>query len=540
MSDRRGPDFSRRNFWGWGLTEEILAPDHIAGLTDTVAGRLGVPIERLQYRPPPQLADIRLAKPKISPPPALADCLTADAHERAGHCYGKSFRDVIRALDRRFDCAPDLVAVPSDEGQLQEILHWCESGDIAVIPFGGGSSVSGGVEARLPTTDYKGVVSLDLRCLDRVLEVDTHSRTARIQGGIYGPALEEVLRPQGLTMRHYPQSFEYSTLGGWIATRSGGHYATRYTHIDEFVQSVRMVSPAGVVQTRRLPGSGAGSDPNRFVIGSEGTAGIITEAWMRLQHRPDSRASSVISFAEEQAAVEACRLLSQSGLEPANLRLINAIEARNTGVNDGSAHCLILGFEGKQRNLAPLLAEGLDICAAQGGHFSPPKQGNKQAKRPESADVWRSAFIRAPYGRDLLACHGLIVETFETAVTWDQFPAMHAALGEALSEAAAAHCEALEWSWRYTHVYPDGPAPYYTVTALGRAGGDRLEQWDSIKQAVSDVLMRCGATITHHHAVGRDHQPWHRSERDSLLRQSSLAALRQLDPKGIMNPGALW
>ena len=523
----------------------MLTPDSAPGMIKGAARRIGLPEDSLNYQPPPNLEDIRLPAPRLKPPQKLADCFTDDKHERAAHCYGKAFRDVIRALDGRFDCAPDLVALPADQQQLAQILHWCESQSAAVIPFGGGSSVVGGVEARPPLEGYSGAVSLDMRRMNRVLAIDKTSRSAHIEAGIYGPDLEDSLRPHGLTLRHYPQSFEFSTLGGWIATRSGGHYATRYTHMEDFVAGIGMQAPAGALETRRLPGSGAGPDDNRWIAGSEGTAGVITDAWMRLQDRPDSRAATVVRFADEQDGFTAVRTLAQSGLEPANLRLVSPLEAANTGLGKGEEYCLLLGFEGHKRNLAPPMEEALAICRDHRGNADEVRltsaDTQAQSKRPtDSANAWRTAFIRAPYGRDFLACCGLIVETFETAVTWDAFPNLHHAVATAMEQTAATHCEVMQWSWRFTHVYPDGPAPYYSLLAKGRQGGDRLEQWDAIKNAVSDALIEAGGTITHHHAVGRDHSPWHLTERPALLQKTQQAALAQLDPGRIMNPGVLW
>ena len=223
----------------------------------------------------------------LAPPASLARAL----HDRSRRAGRPHLRQVVprrrgARLHRDFSHPPDLVAIPRDEADVVALLDWCSDARIAAIPYGGGSSVVGGVECDVGD-DYRGAVSIDLRALDQVLEVDRASRAARIQAGVYGPALEDQLRPHGLTLRHFPQSFEFSTLGGWLATRSGGHYATLHTHIDDFVESIRAVTPRGVWESRRLPGSGAGPSPDRMLLGSEGTLGVITEAWMRLQDRPD-------------------------------------------------------------------------------------------------------------------------------------------------------------------------------------------------------------------------------------------------------------
>ena len=262
----------KRKWWGWGVEGAGPTPEQARAIARTVAGRFGVAVEP---RPPPRIEELALPKPRVTPPAALASIVRDDPETRAGHHYGKSYRDVVRAFRRELPSPPDQVAFPRDEGEIAAVLDWCDGAGLAVVPYGGGSSVVGGVETTIPGA--RGVVSLDLGRLDRMLELDRTSRAARVQAGMLGPALEDQLRPHGLTLRHFPQSFEFSSVGGWIATRSGGHYATLYTHIDDFVESLRVVTPSGVDSTRRLPGSGAGPAPERLFIGSEGILGVISE-----------------------------------------------------------------------------------------------------------------------------------------------------------------------------------------------------------------------------------------------------------------------
>ena len=283
----------RLKFYGWGLEDTGLDDAERDQLFRFVAERLGV---EPRLGSPPQEGDIALRAPRVlAPPTALIGVLTHEPYERLLHTYGKSYPETVRAFARDFANAPDLVALPRTEADVAAVLDWASGAKVAVIPFGGGSSVVGGVEPAVGD-GYSGAVSLDLRHFDRVLEVDATSRAARIQGGMRGPAIEAALKLHGLAIRHYPQSFEFSTLGGWIATRSGGHFATLYTHIDDFVESIRTITPAGPMESRRLPGSGAGPSPDRMMIGSEGALGIITEAWMRLQGRPRFRADAVFGF----------------------------------------------------------------------------------------------------------------------------------------------------------------------------------------------------------------------------------------------------
>jgi alkyldihydroxyacetonephosphate synthase len=518
----------RRKFWGWGREGEGLTGAEREQLGATFAERFGLDGVRMQE--PPRLEELDLAAPRLTPPESIAALLSADAYDRAAHTYGRSFRDLVRAFRRDYAHAPDLVAFPSDEQDVTAVLEWCSAEGAAAIPFGGGSSVAGGVEPDV-SDGYRGAVSVDLRRLQGVLEVDGVSRTARIAAGTLGPALEAQLKPHGLTLRHFPQSFEWSTLGGWIATRSGGHFATLHTHIDEFVEAVRVITPRGVVETRRLPASGAGPSVERLFCGSEGTLGVITEAWMRLQQRPVHRAAATVYFGDFGAAVDAARELAQSGLHPSNCRLLDDDEALLSGSGDGSRSILVLGFESGDHELGPWLARALEITAAHGG-----KRHATHGDDP--AAVWRAAFLRGPHLRDALAQLGLIHETFETAVTWDRFAAFHTGVLDATRRAMAEVCGGGALSCRFAYVYPDGPAPYYSVYAPGRRG-EELEQWDAIKAAASEAILALGGTITHHHSVGRDHGPWYRREAPELYTAALGAAKAELDPAGIMNPGVL-
>ncbi len=330
---RRAP----RRFWGWGQSDATLDAREQATIK-TMVEQLDVPYAE---RPVPQVHEFTLPAPRMAAPRALAAMFSATALDRLNHCAGKSYADLARMWLRTAPTPPDWVAFPDDEQGVVDILDWAQTHNVAVIPYGGGSSVCGGVEAAVGGS-YAGVVSLDLERLDRVLEVDPVSRAARIQAGALGPQLQAQLKPHGLTLRHFPQSFEFSTLGGWIVTRAGGHYATQYTHIDDFVESTRLVTPAGIVQTRRLPGSGAGPAPDRWVLGSEGTLGVLTEAWVRLQAPPQFRASAAIRFADYFAGARGLRALAQSGLNPANCRLLDHLETAFSGVGDGRFAILVL------------------------------------------------------------------------------------------------------------------------------------------------------------------------------------------------------
>ena len=533
-----------RRFWGWGLESDALS----ARERSTIAAMLSVLGARVEERPVPQVSEFDLRTPRIAPPPALAAQFSAAPLDRLNHCAGKSYADCARMWLRAAPSPPDWVAYPEDEQTVIDILDWAQSHDVAVIPYGGGSSVCGGVEADVGP-GYTATVSLDLERLNRVLEVDLVSRAARIQAGALGPELEGQLKPHGLTLRHFPQSFEFSTLGGWIVTRSGGHYATQQTHIDDFVEATRLVTPAGVMATRRLPGSGAGPAPDRLVIGSEGTLGVLTEAWVRLQAVPRFRASASIQFSDYFAAVACVRSLAQSGLNPSNCRLLDPMEAIFAGVGDGRSAILVLAFESADHPLQPWMARALELVTDHGGRYDDAAVARSMSDegsgehRTGAAGAWREAFLRMPYWRDPAVGLGVIMDTFETAITWDRFEDFYRSVKADVARAVRqATGQQIQLSCRFTHLYPDGPAPYFTLATRAADGSvaSALAAWREIKLAASAAVVDHGGTITHHHAVGRDHRSGYELEVDPLFRRMLAAAKQVADPRGILNPGVLF
>jgi len=549
----RGPTLSefatlshrrRLRFWGWGYEDEDLTPEEAGRIRASAAKAIGHAPDEI---PPPVEADFDLPAPRAAAPPALAAMVSATPYDRLTHALGKSFGDVVRMRLRRIDHAPDLVAFPKTPDDVGRLLDWASSANLAVVPFGGGSSVAGGVEPDVGDS-YAGSLVIDTQHMNRVVEIDRLSRAARIEAGALGPEIEAQLRPHGLTLRHFPQSFQISTLGGWIATRSGGHFASLYTHIDDFVESTTTVTPAGRLETRRLPGSGAGPSPDRMIIGSEGMLGIIVEAWMRLQDRPTHQTSASIVFSTMGQAAAAVRALTQSGLYPSNCRLLDPLEAAGNGVGDGAAAILVLGFESADHPLDAWMGRALELVADHGGAYDREAVAASLAPgaasgREGAAGQWRNAFIRMPYGRNLSVGLGMIGDTFETAITWDRFEGFYAAVRERAAKAIGEICgHSAAVSCRFTHVYPDGPAPYFSYQAVGTRDGrleDSLAKWRDIKAATNEIVVSLGGTVTHHHAVGRDHRPGYEKQIPPLFRAALIAAKSALDPAGVMNPGVL-
>ena len=525
-----------RKFWGWGYDDELLSSEEENSIDQRIAKTFQLDhVERIEI---PKISDIDINKPLFSTPSSLKKILSDDKLERLNHAYGKSFPDSARSILGDFSSPPDYVAFPDTQNEITSILDWASENNVAVIPYGGGSSVCGGVETNVGS-DYAGVISLDMKNINSILEIDKTSRTALIEGGILGPNLEAQLKEHDLTMRHYPQSFEFSSLGGWIATRSGGHYATLYTHIDDFVESLKMITPSGSFETRRLPGSGAGPSPDRFAIGSEGIMGVITEASMRLQNRPTFRSSCTVEFINYEDALTALRLVSQSGLFPSNCRLLDANEALFNGAGDGKSHLLILAFESADHDKKASLERALEIAKDNKGNFEVPSQ-DSQAHRSGSSGTWRNSFIKAPYLRESFTRRGIIQDTFETSITWDKSKDFIQAVKDDTSKAILEITGKPSLvTCRITHSYPDGLAPYFTFGAYATPS-TMIDTWKEIKCATNEICVSKGGTVTHHHAVGRDHRPnGYDVQRDDLFSKVLIEAKAALDPKGIMNPGVL-
>jgi alkyldihydroxyacetonephosphate synthase len=535
MDDAKGT--RRRSFYGWGYEDDSVAPDELAWFERAWSSLFKV--DRFEPAPMPVDSEIVLRSSRIGIPAMLRAYCTDDRHERLFHTYGRSVHDLARMIHRRdFSNPPDVVALPRDESEVAAVLDWCGANRYAAVPFGGGSSVTGGVNH---TRDerFRGLVTIDLRNFSRVLEVDKTSQAARIQAGVLGPDLERQLKPTGLTMRFFLQAWEFSSLGGWIATRAAGHYATVYTQIDDHIESLRVVTPAGTIATRRLPTSGAGPQPERLFLGSEGALGIITEAWVRLHRRPTFRSATTVRFADYGKAVDAVRAISQSGLFPANARLIEREEARFAEAGDGTKDVLVLTFESGDHPLDPWMARALDICGDFGGEWDAGALEDGESQRKGVAGNWRDKFLRGPYLRQHAIARGVMRDTVESCITWDRYMAFQASVKErtlkAIREVTGRDGTC---TVRFTHIYPDGPAPYFTWHALGDKS-KLVEQFWAIKAAASQAMIDAGGTITHHHSLGRDHREWYDQERPPLFADAIRAAKKTLDPQGVLNPGVL-
>lgn len=458
-----------------------------------------------------------------------ADHVVIDDFGRLLHAGGKSTLDLLRRRDRGVQDAPDAVLLPADEEQIAAVLAHCSAQRIAVVPFGGGTSVVGGLDPI--RGDFTAVVSLNLGRLDALHWLDEVSGEAELGAGVTGPEAERLLGERGFSLGHFPQSFCFATIGGFAATRSSGQDSAGYGRFDDMVRGLRAVTPAGVLDAGRAPASAAGPDLRELLVGSEGVFGVITRVRLRVHPVPAATRHEAWSFPDFATGADALRAVSQHGTGPTVIRLSDEVE---TGVNlattDAIGEQQITGgclavtvFEGTAAHAESRHAETRALLEAHGGT----SLGGAPAK------AWEHGRFNAPYLRDSLLSAGALCETLETATTWSNLATLKAAVTEALTSAlepALVMCH-------ISHIYPTGASLYFTVVAGQR--GNPSEQWRAAKTAASEAIMRAGGTITHHHAVGADHRPWMRTEVGELGVQVLRAVKTTLDPAGILNPGKL-
>ncbi|GAB3681518.1 FAD-binding oxidoreductase [Salinisphaera aquimarina] len=519
-----------RNPVGWGYVEDALSEADVRPVLDIMQPMLNRAAGA--RRPAPSAQNITLSTPPVSPPKVLQGVVATDHETRLLHAAGRSFRDLATLRAGRPLPAPAAVATPRDERELADVLAWASDTGLAGIPFGGGSSVVGGVNPE-DMGDWPGAVTIDLQRMNRVLEVSERDRVVHAQAGILGPELEARLSPHGLGMRHYPQSYFHSTLGGWVATRGAGHFSTLRAKIEDRVQALSVMLPDGsTATTRPLPASSIGPDPNRLWCGSEGALGIITDVRLRVVASPAHKHSAAVGFTDFESALEATRAIVQAELWPAQMRVLDPFEhmvssAQSGAVGEGAL--MILGFEGP-RDVALQCEAALEIAREHGGTPRESSDGGTGS--------WRDAFFRQPYMRDALLDYAVIVDTFETAVPWSAVPAFYHHVVEATGDALEQIAGAGGVACRVTHAYPDGVALYFSFYAPGEHAA-LLAQWQQIKSAASEAVIAGGGTMSHHHAMGRDHKHWVREEIPAAFRSAIRGAKQALDPSGMLNPG-LW
>lgn len=457
---------------------------------------------------------------------------TADA-DRLTRAGGKSTPDLLRRKDTGVQDAPDAVLLPGDDDTVLDILRYCSDHGIAVVPFGGGTNVTGGLD---PTRgQFNAVISLDLRRFDELHCLDKESGFAELGGGVTGPESERLLGEHGYSIGHFPQSFEYATIGGFAATRSSGQDSAGYGRFNDMIIGLRMVTPAGVWDLGRVAASAAGPDLRQLAIGSEGTLGVITRVRLRVHPVPETTRYEAWSFPDFATGAAALRAVVQTGAGPTVVRLSDEAETgvslathETIGEAQSAGGCLGLTlFEGSPEHTASRHAETRAVLEAHGG----------TSLGEEPARTWEHGRFSAPYLRDSMLAAGALCETLETATHWSNIPALKAAVTEALTSSLGESGTPALVMCHVSHIYPTGASLYFTVVAGQR--GNPLEQWWAAKKAASDAIMATGGTITHHHAVGADHRAWMQDEVGDLGVQVLRAVKATLDPVGILNPGKL-
>jgi alkyldihydroxyacetonephosphate synthase len=481
------------------------------------------------------------------------DRVRDDKYERAFHALGRSYHDLLRLRAGDLSLAPDSVLYPRGADEVRAVLATASEAGIAIVPFGGGTSVVGGVSAEKGA--LRAVVTLDLSGMDRVVDIDTVSETATAEAGIYGPALEKALAAKGMTLGHYPQSFEFSTLGGWIAHRGAGQQSGRYGRPQDWLVSARLATPRGLLATESFPASAAGPRLTDLAIGSEGVFGVVTEATIRVRPVPAAKDYRGYLFPDFAAGIAAIRHATQEGLPVAMLRLSDAEETRfyrgfgAVGRSRGIASRLTdayLKARGMTEHAAILIAgfegDGSEVrhsrrrFAAIAKRLGAISAGRGPGKR------WYDGRFHGPYLRDPLMDRGVGVDTLETAASWSKldglYTAVRAALEKSIGDKVPRPGARGIVICHVSHSYPDGASLYFTYI-FPRALDGEIAQWRAIKNAACDAIVAHGGTISHHHGVGEDHLPWIAQEKGELGIAVLRAIKQTLDPAGILNPGKL-
>jgi len=519
----------------WGDPEQAKPlSEGIRNLLTQALGVGDVPLPELE----PEHVKLRPSALSPADRDALADIVGAkncgvDDAARLLRAGGKSTLDLLRRRDPGVQDAPDAVLLPGDEDEVADILRLCGQRSIAVIPFGGGTSVVGGLDPL--RGQFKAVISLDLRRLNELHHLDEVSGEAELGAGVTGPDAERLLGERGFSLGHFPQSFQFATIGGFAATRSSGQDSAGYGRFNDMVRGLRAITPAGVLDLGRAPESAAGPDLRHLLIGSEGVFGVITRVRVKVHPAPAATRYEAWSFPDFATGADGLRAVAQTGTGPTVLRLsdeaetgVNLATTENIGENSITGGCLaITVFEGSEEHVESRHAETRALLKTKGG--------TSLGEAP--ARAWEHGRFNAPYLRDSLLSAGALCETLETATNWSNIPAVKSAVTEALTTALAETGTPALVLCHISHVYPTGASLYFTVVAGQR--GNPIEQWRKAKTAASDAMVRTGATITHHHAVGADHRPWMRDEVGDVGVKVLQAVKATLDPAGILNPGKL-
>lgn len=542
-------------WWGWGdpnLTFPMADKPNLwpwvekkLGITSPSPTNVPVDLSSVQMAPTRASAELIAEIGKILRP----DQITLDPLERLLHSHGKSFPDLFRVRNGNVRRAPDAVLFPDSHEQVEALVQLAHRRDFCLIPFGGGTNIVGGVNPE--ADEARPMLTLSLRNMDRLIALDPISRTATIQAGALGPKLEADLAKQGHSLGHYPDSFEYSTLGGWLATRSAGMQSDAYGKIEDMVVSLKMVTPSGTIVTKPVPASSAGPDLNRLMVGSEGILGVITEATMRVHKTPalkDYRGYLFKSFEDGVRGIQECL---DKGFSPSMIRLQDRgetelafhmkapkhgfagwVQGRAMGWLKSRGYIepciLIVGFEGEEGPVAATRRSALRILKGHGGFPLGKSVGR----------TWSKDKFNIPYLRDYIMDYGCMADVAETSTLWSNVLPLYTGTVEAVKERFRQDDDTGYIGCHISHTYKIGACLYFTFAAR-QPKGEEIEHYYSYKRLVTDAIMRLGGTLSHHHAVGTEHRPWMEQEVSPAGLQALQALKSSLDPKGVLNPGKL-
>lgn len=539
----------RMRWWGWGVDGNDKP---ITAASEKLLQReIGMSLEA--NNPPRELSDVEIPDSRLSTEDIAAlgkvvgdEAVAVDHDTRVKHAVGRSYPDLARLRAAKLDVAPDAVVLPKTEKHIEDLFAVCAERKIAIVPFGGGTSVVGGVEAI--DGGMGKAIAVSMVAFDRILEIDPIAGTVTVETGVYGPDLEKALAAEGFTAGHFPQSFEYSTVGGWVSCRSAGQESSGYGRIDRNVIGMRVVTPAGTMEFRDMPSSASGPNPRELFLGSEGTFGIITHVTIALNKRPGKQMLfDTYFFNSFEEAAEELRKLEQNGHIPHLARLSDEKETLFGLTQLGSADmydkvtkylklrgidtpCMVIfGFAQNDPVSARVARERLSARLLT-------KKCVRMGSIPGMA--WVKHRFSSPYLRDVMMTRRVGVDTLETATTWDKANKLRREIATAMEAAGEKHGTPVYVFCHISHMYESGCSLYFTYF-FRETEGEILQQWMDIKTAASDAMMNFGGTITHHHGVGQDHSPQYYVENTELFTKVMHAIKDELDPAGILNPGKL-
>ncbi len=551
-------NYMRNNWWKWGDTKEFKHITDYPGIMQYVEDKWKMKLKE-DFFPPkhfelPQLNDKKKNQVKDIFAGIHPQKISFNDDDRLAVSLGKSYYDVIRIFNGGGFVSPDFVITPNSHEEIQYIVKQAGENKVAVIPYGGGSNVVGALSMDGLQNKFDFKCTLDLRKFKKLIKIDVEHLTATFECGIYGPELEKILNAKGYTLGHFPQSFEYSTLGGWIVTRGAGQESTFFGKMEDLVEHIKVATPAGTLESNPFSHDATGINVLPFFVGSEGTLGVVTEATVKIKKLPKNYRWVIALFPNFQKGTAYLQELAQSGLKPGVVRLSDANEtmlyskmsaSHGKGLMDDMKKeiqklvlqwknldkpCVcMMRFPQSEISVSNQVVYAKDLVEKYEGMLAPTSVGDK----------WADSRFKLPYLRDTLVEHRVYIDTMETLVHWKDIPKLHQALTIALNKSMAFNKTKGLFLAHLSHIYPAYACIYFTLITPMLQGRE-LEQWHELKELVTDTIMQHNGSVSHHHSVGADHQKWYKKFSDPLALEILNSIKQKLDPNGVMNPGKLF